>query len=86
MKTFGLEYLLQFSKIQKGQIIGDIEAVDFKTINTETQMGDLIISCRCRRLNQNFQIEASILNWKITKFQKGSLKSLNYKTIQHSNS
>ena len=80
--SFGLDYLLRFSKIQAGEIIGDIEAVEFKSINEAKQMGDLIITCRCHKFKKDFKIKASILNWKITKFRKGSLSSLDYATVR----
>ena len=82
MTNFGLNYLLRFSKIQAGETIGDIEAVGFETINRAKQMGDLVITCRCHKFKENFKIKASILNWKITKFRKGSLSSLDYATVR----
>ena len=82
MTNFGLNYLLRFSKIQAGETIGDIEAVGFETINRAKQMGDLVITCRCHKAKENFKIKASVLNWKITKFRKGSLSSLNRSTVQ----
>ena len=81
MSDSGLDYLLRFSKIQKNEKIGDIEAMSFETIGDESQMGHLIILCNCSKLNKRFKVSASALNWKITKFQKGGLKSLNYETI-----
>jgi len=39
MANSGLDYLLSFSKIQKNEKIGEIEAIDFETINNGTQMG-----------------------------------------------
>ncbi|QNI53590.1 hypothetical protein SynBIOSE41_01066 [Synechococcus sp. BIOS-E4-1] len=83
MANSGLDYLLQFSKIQTGEIIGNIEAKDFSVIKDGSQMGHLIIDCRCTKYNKRFNIAASSLNWKITKFLKGSLQSLDYSTVQH---
>ena len=82
MANFGLDYLLQFSKIQKNERIGDIEAIDFKVINNGTQMGHLIIQCKCHKYNKGFDIAASELNWKISKYFKRASKSLNYTTFQ----
>ena len=81
MKNSGLNYLLRFSKIQKNEKVGDIEAIDFKTIENGTQMGHLIITCKCYKYKKQFNIAASILNWKITKFIKGTSKSLDYATV-----
>jgi hypothetical protein len=44
-------------------------------------MGHLMIDCKCHVCNKQFQISASELNWKITKFQKGFLNSLDYTSI-----
>jgi len=81
MSESGLDYLLQFSKIQKNETIGDIQAINFETIGDGSQMGHLIVQCSCSKLNKFFKVSASVLNWKITKFQKGSLDSLDYETI-----
>ena len=81
MSDKGLDYLLRFCKIQKNEKIGDIEAINFETIADESQMGHLIVQCNCSKLNKRFKISASVLNWKITKFQKGALDSLDYETI-----
>ena len=81
MDHSGLNYLLQFCKIEKGQRIGNIEAVGFETLSDASQMGHLIINCRCHKSDKNFRIRASVLNWKITKFQKGALNSLDYRSI-----
>lgn len=70
MVNSGLDYLLRFSKIQRNEKIGDIQAIDFKTINAGTQMGHLIIRCKCNKYKKEFNIAASALNWKITKFLK----------------
>ncbi len=78
---FGLNYLLQFSKIQKGEKIGDLEAIGFQVRGNGSQMGHLMIDCKCHVCNKQFQISASELNWKITKFQKGFLNSLDYTSI-----
>ena len=82
MENAGLNYLLRFSKIQKKEKIGDIEAIDFKTINNGTQMGHLIVRCKCHKHKKDFNISASILNWKITKFYKRASKPLDYASIQ----
>ena len=81
MSDSGLDYLLRFSKIQKNEKIGDIEAINFEAIGNESQMGHLIVQCNCSKLNKRFKVSASVLNWKITKFQKGNLDSLDYETI-----
>ena len=81
MTNSGLNYLLQFSKIQKNEKVGDLEAIDFKTIKDGTQMGHLIITCKCGKYKKQFNIAASILNWKISKFIKGTSKSLDYETV-----
>ena len=78
---FGLNYLLQFSKIKKGEKIGDLEAVDFQVRGNGSQMGHLMIDCKCHRYDRQFQVSASELNWKIAKFQKGCLNSLDYTSI-----
>ena len=82
MANSGLYYLQQFSKIQIGEIIGDIEAIDFTVTENGSQMGHLIITCNCTKHNKQFNIAASELNWKITKFLKRSLKSLDYTTVK----
>ena len=82
MANSGLDYLLKFSKIQKGEIIGNVQAIDFSVIKDGSQMGHLIITCICTKHNQKFDIAASILNWKITKFLKGANQYLDYSTIQ----
>ena len=81
MTDSGLNYLLQFCKIQKGERIGNIEALGFETLNNASQMGHLIINCKCHKSDKIFKVSASLLNWKITKFQKGALRSLDYKSI-----
>ena len=81
MSDSGLDYLLQFSKIKKNEKIGDIEAINFEATGDESQMGQLIVHCSCSKHKKHFKIPASVLNWKITKFQKGGLDSLNYKSI-----
>ena len=78
---FGLNYLLQFSKIKKGEKIGDLEAIDFQIQGNGSQMGHLMIDCKCHICNKRFQISGSELNWKISKFQKGFLNSLDYTSI-----
>ena len=82
MEHSGLDYLLRFSKIQRDERIGDIEAIDFKVINNGTQMGHLIIQCKCHKYNKEFNIAASVLNWKISKYFKKASKSLDYTTVQ----
>ena len=82
MANSGLDYLLRFSKIQKNEKIGDIEAIDFETINSSTQMGHLIVKCKCHKYKKDFNIAASVLNWKITKYLKRSTQSLDYATVQ----
>ena len=82
MPNSGLDYLLRFSKLQRNEKIGDIEAIDFKTINDGTQMGHLIVRCKCHKYNKDFDIAASVLNWKITKYLKRSTQSLDYATVQ----
>ena len=82
MANSGLDYLLQFSKIKKGQTIGGIQAIDFAVIKDGTQMGHLIITCNCTKYNQQFNIAASELNWRITKFLKGSMQSLDSSMVQ----
>ena len=82
MANSGLDYLLRFSKIQKKEKIGDIEAIDFTTINNATQMGHLIIRCKCHKYKKEFNIAASILNWKISKFFKRSSEFLDYASVQ----
>jgi len=82
MANSGLDYLLRFSKIQKKVRIGDIEAIDFKTIENGTQMGHLIIRCKCHKYKKDFDIAASVLNWKITQFLKRSSTSLDYATVE----
>ena len=84
MENSGLDYLLRFSKIQKKEKIGDIEAIDFKTINNGTQMGHLIVRCKCHKYKKDFNIAASVLNWKITKYFKRATQSLNYETVRKS--
>ena len=81
MKQSGINYLLQFSKIQLNQRIGDVEAVDFKVLGDGTQMGHLIISCECKKYLKRFDVQASVLNWKISKFLKGSIYRLDYASI-----
>jgi len=81
MSDSGLDYLLRFSKIQKNEKIGDIEAINFEAIRDESQMGHLIVQCNCSKLNKRFKVSASVLNWKITKYQKGGLDSLDHETI-----
>ena len=81
MKQSGINYLLQFSKIQLNQCIGDIEAVDFKVLGDGTQMGHLIVSCECKKYLKRFDVPASVLNWKISKFLKGSVDRLDYASI-----
>ena len=82
MKRSGIDYLLQFSKIQQNQCIGDVEAVDFKVLGDGTQMGHLIISCECKKYLKRFDVQASVLNWKISKFLKGSIECLDYASIK----
>ena len=82
MSDSGLDYLLRFSKIRKNEKIGDIEAINFEAIGDESQMGHLIVQCNCSKLNKRFKVSASVLNWKITKYQKGALDSLDYETIR----
>ena len=82
MSNTGFDYLLRFSKIQKNEKIGHIEAINFETIGDESQMGHLIVQCNCSKLNKRFKVSASVLNWKITKYQKGALDSLDYETIR----
>ena len=82
MVNSGLDYLLRFSKIQRNEKIGDIEAIDFKTINTGTQMGHLIARCKCNKYKKEFNIAASVLNWKITKFLKRKSEFLDYSAVQ----
>ena len=82
MSDSGLDYLLRFSKIRKNEKIGDIEAINFEAIGDESQMGHLIVQCNCSKLNKRFKVSASVLNWKITKYQKGGLDSLDYETIR----
>ena len=82
MSESGLDYLLRFSKIRKNEKIGDIEAINFEAIGDESQMGHLIVQCNCSKLNKRFKVSASVLNWKITKYQKGALDSLDYETIR----
>ena len=82
MANSGLNHLLKFSKIQRNERIGDIEAIDFKTIKTGNQMGHLIVRCKCHKYKKDFDIAASILNWKITKFLKSASESLDYATVQ----
>ena len=82
MKKSGLDYLLQFSKIQKGEKIGNLEALEFCAIQEGTQMGHLIVDCMCHKSYKRFQISANILNWKITMFRKGALLSLDSLTVQ----
>ncbi len=81
MMQFGLNYLLQFSKIHKGEKIGDLEAIDFQIRGNGSQMGHLMIDCKCHRCNRQFQVLASELNWKIKKFQKGCLNSLDCTSV-----
>ena len=81
MSDSGLDYLLQFSKIQKNEKIGDIKAISFETVGDGSQMGHLIVECSCNKLNKQFKVPASALNWKITKFKKGGLSSLDYESI-----
>ena len=82
MANSGLDYLLRFSKLQRNEKIGDIEAIDFKTINDGTQMGHLIVRCKCHKYNKDFDIAANVLNWKITKFLKKTSDSLDYATVK----
>ena len=82
MKRSGIDYLLQFSKIQQNQCIGDIEAVNFKVLGDGTQMGHLIVSCECKKYLKKFDVQGSVLNWKISKFLKGSVDRLNYASIK----
>ena len=82
MANSGLDYLLQFSKIKMGQTIGGIQAIDFAVIKDGTQMGHLIITCNCMKYNQKFNVAASELNWKITKYLKGSMQFLDGSTVQ----
>ena len=82
MANSGLDYLLQFSKIKMGQTIGGIQAIDFAVIKDGTQMGHLIITCNCIKYNKQFDIAASELNWRITRFRKGSIQSLDSSTVQ----
>ena len=79
MANSGLDYLLNFSKIQKNEKIGDIEAIDFETINSGTQMGHLIVKCKCHKYKKDFNIAASMLNWNIFKYSR---KRRNHLTIQ----
>ena len=77
----GLNYLLQYSKIQKFERIGDLEAINFQVLREGRQMGDLLIDCLCHRCNERtkenpYQAIGSQLNWKISKFQKGTLNNL----------
>ena len=81
MKRSGIDYLLQFSKIQQDQCIGDVEAVGFKVLGDGTQMGHLIISCECKKYLKRFDVQGSVLNWKISKFLKGSVDRLDYASI-----
>ena len=78
---FGLNYLLRFSKIQKDEKIGHLEAIGFQVRGNGSQMGHLMINCKCHRYNRQFQISANELNWKIKKFQKGWLNSLDYTSV-----
>ena len=82
MEHSGLDFLLRFSKIQRDEKIGDIEAIDFEVINNGTQMGHLIIRCKCHKYDKNFNIAASKLNWNISKYFKKASKSLDYTTVQ----
>ena len=82
MKHSGLNYLSQYCKIKKNEVIGFIEAIDFKVTNDGTQMGHLMVVCRCEKHKKQFDISASVLNWKITKYIKGSLDSLDYNSVQ----
>ena len=82
MANSGLDYLLRFSKLQRNEKIGDIEAIDFKTINDGTQTGHLIVRCKCHKYKKDFDIAASVLNWKITKFLKKTSDSLDYATVK----
>ena len=82
MKHSGLNYLSQYCKIKKNEVIGSIEAIDFKVTNDGTQMGHLMVVCRCEKHKKQFDISASVLNWKITKYIKGSLDSLDYTSVQ----
>ena len=81
MPSFGLDYLLQFCKIQCGQQIGEIEALGFEVLKDGTQMGHLLINCICHKTKKRFQISANVLNWKITQFQKGGSRELNYECL-----
>ena len=81
MTDKGLEYLLNFCKIKKGERVGDLEAVDFQVYGDGRQMEHLLIDCICHKCNRRsvqspFQIPASVLNWKITKYQKGGISTL----------
>ena len=81
MTDKGLEYLLNFCKIKKGERVGDLEAVDFQVYGDGRQMEHLLIDCICHKCNRRsvqspFQIPASVLNWKITKYQKGVISTL----------
>ena len=84
MTHSGLDYLLEYCKIQKGERIGDIKAVDFKVSKDATQMGHLTVICKCYKHKKQFSITANILNWKITKFLKKSLKRLDYESVSGS--
>ena len=81
MKQSGINYLLRFSKIQLNQRIGGVEAVDFKVLGDGTQMGHLIAICECKKSLKRFDVPASVLNWKISKFLKGSVDRLDYASI-----
>ena len=81
MTDKGLEYLLNFCKIKKGERVGDLEAVNFQVYGDGRQMEHLLIDCICHKCNRRsvespFQIPASVLNWKITKYQKGGISTL----------
>ena len=77
----GLNYLIEYSKIKKFERIGDLEAINFQVLGDGRQMGDLLIDCLCHRCNERtkenpYQAIGSQLNWKISKFQKGTLNNL----------
>ena len=81
MKGNALEYLLNFCKIKKGERICYLEAVNFQVYGNGRQMEHLLVDCICHKCNRRsvqspFQIPASVLNWKITKYQKGGMPDL----------
>ena len=81
MISFGLDCLLRFSKIKRGEQIGDIEALGFNVLKDGSQMGHLMIDCICHKSEKRFQIPASVMHWKITKFQKGALLELDHRSF-----